>query len=116
MIELRRIKIHHIFKKGQKLEFTLNTPAPNINNYKFEITVCDEIRLIIQEGQEPILSKGVFNYVVAKNGNAGKVQSDNSTLKHFYDVNYQKSDKTLNSNFLDSVIEVATRCPIRNLL
>ena len=117
LTELRKIQFQKIFDKGQKVAFTLKTSAPNEEVFKFEITICDDFRLIIQDGYEPIISKGLINYNVFKNGyNEKGIQSDNTTLKRFYDVNYNKSDKSVSANFLDSIVDIATGNPIRTLL
>ena len=117
LTELRKIQFRKVFDKGQKVEFTLKTPAPNVDVFKFEITIFDDFRLIIQDGHTPIISKGLINYVVLKIGNNGKgLHSANTTLKHFYDVNYQKSDKTISQDFFDSIIDTLTRNPIRTFL
>lgn len=36
------------------------------------------------------------------------MQSDTTTLKHFYDVNYGKSDKSKDPNYLNSIVEDKT--------
>ena len=117
LTELRKIRFQTIFNKGQKVKFTLKTPAPNINEFEFEITICDDFRLINQNGYAPVISKGLINYIVYKNGVAEKgVQSDNTTLKHFYDVNYQKSDKTQNADYLETIIDVSTGATIKSFV
>ena len=50
----------------------------------------------------------MINYRVIHNGILGQIQSDNTTLKHFFDKNYDKSDKSMDSNYLNSIIEVKT--------
>ena len=113
--ELKKISARPIFRKGQKVFFILKTPVPNVDEYKFEITICDEFRLIVQNGQK-YLSRGMINYIVYTNGRKGKMQSDNTTLKKFYDSNYQKSDQTESSNYWDSIIDVATGSPLCNII
>lgn len=108
LTELRKIQIRPIFFKGQKIKFTLNTPAPNSDEYEFELTIFDGFRLINQNGQAPVITKGLINYVVSKNGVKGEIQSDYTTLKHFFDVNYKKSDKTQNADFMEAVIDVTS--------
>lgn len=101
---------------GAKLYFELKTPLPNIEKYKFEIILCDDFRIIKLPDKEPIISKGMINYRVIKNETIGRMQSDNTTLKHFYDVNYSKSDKSKSSNYLNSIIVSKTEDPIYNFI
>ena len=114
--KLDKINIHHFMKKGTKLEFTLKTPAPQTDEYKFEIVLCDDFKVVEQSGEVPVITKGMINYKVFKNGIAGKIQSDNTTLKRFYEVNYDKSDKTIDGNFLNSIVEIGTDRPIKDCM
>lgn len=114
--ELDKIIIRPFLKRGAKLEFTLRTPVPPIDEYKFEIVLCDDFKVVEQPGEMPVITKGMINYKVSKNGSAGKTQSDNTTLKRFYEVNYDKSDKVYPSFYLDGIKEVGTNNPIHTLL
>lgn len=116
LTKLRKISFCSIFKKGQVVRFALRTPVPNVSEYEYEITICDDFRLIKQDGHSPVISKGRINYTVTINGTKGHIQSDNTTLKKFYDVNYNKSDKTKKTNFLDAIIDVETGNAIRSLI
>lgn len=116
LTELRKIQIRTIFFKGQKIKFTLKTPAPISDEYEFELTIFDDFRLINQNGHAPVITKGLINYVVSKNGVKGDIQSDNTTLKHFFDVNYKKSDKTQNADFMETVIDVSSGQSIKSFL
>ena len=116
MTELRKISICSIFKKGQIVRFALRTPVPNVSEYDFEITICDDFRLIKQDDHSPVVSKGMINYVVTTNGIKGSVQSDSTTLKKFFEKNYSKSDKTISPNFWDSIIDASTGNPISTLI
>lgn len=102
------ITVNPFLEYGTKLFFELKTPPPSIDNYKFELILCDTFKIIKQPDKEPIISKGMINYRVIHNGILGQIQSDNTTLKHFFDKNYDKSDKSMDSNYLNSIIEVKT--------
>lgn len=91
--------------RGDKLCFELKCKVPSIDIYKFELILCDNFRIIKQPGKTPLLSKGMINYRVIKNGEVGTMQSDNTTIKSFYDKCYEKSDKSKDANFFNSVIE-----------
>lgn len=91
--------------RGDKLCFELKCKAPSIDIYKFELILCDNFRIIKQPGKTPLLSKGMINYRVIKNGEVGTIQSDNTTIKSFYDKCYEKSDKSKDANFFNSIIE-----------
>lgn len=102
------ITVNPFLEYGTKLFFELKTLPPSIDNYKFELILCDTFKIIKQPDKEPIISKGMINYRVIHNGILGQIQSDNTTLKHFFDKNYDKSDKSMDSNYLNSIIEVKT--------
>ena len=111
--KLREIIINPFLKFGSQVEFTLKTPEPRISEYKFILTLCDDFRIIIMPGESPVISKGMINYQVYEDGNNKKgVQSDNTTIKHFFEYNYEKSDKTKDASYLNSVIESESGNPI----
>ena len=111
--KLREIIIKPFLKFGSQVEFTLKTPEPRISEYKFILTLCDDFRIIIMPGESPVISKGMINYQVYEDGNNKKgVQSDNTTIKHFFEYNYEKSDKTKDASYLNSVIESESGNPI----
>ena len=111
--KLREIIIEPFLKFGSQVEFTLKTPEPRISEYKFILTLCDDFRIIIMPGESPVISKGMINYQVYEDGNNKKgVQSDNTTIKHFFEYNYEKSDKTKDASYLNSVIESESGNPI----
>ena len=111
--KLREIIIKPFLKFGSQVEFTLKTPEPRISEYKFILTLCDDFRIIIMPGESPVISKGMINYQVHEDGNNKKgVQSDNTTIKHFFEYNYEKSDKTKDASYLNSVIESESGNPI----
>lgn len=116
LLSFQSITIAPFLNYGTKLCFELKTPLPNIEKYKFEIILCDDFRIIKQPDKDLIISKGMINYRVIKNENPGEMQSDNTTIKHFYDVNYSKSDKSKSPNYLNSIIDLKTGEPICNLL
>lgn len=111
--KLREIIIKPFLKFGSQVEFTLKTPEPRISEYKFILTLCDDFRIIIMPRESPVISKGMINYQVYEDGNNKKgVQSDNTTIKHFFEYNYEKSDKTKDASYLNSVIESESGNPI----
>lgn len=111
--KLREIIIKPFLKFGSQVEFTLKTPEPRISEYKFILTLCDDFRIIIMPGESPVISKGMINYQVYEDGNNKKgVQSDNTTIKHFFEYDYEKSDKTKDASYLNSVIESESGNPI----
>ena len=117
LTELRKIQFKTVFQKGQTLKFTLTEPAPSAKVFEFNITICDDFRLIIQDGHAPVISKGLINYVVFKNGvNEKGIQSKNTTIKRFYDAVFQKSDKTQNADFMETVIDVSSGLPLKSFV
>ena len=104
--KLREIIIKPFLKFGSQVEFTLKTPEPRISEYKFILTLCDDFRIIIMPGESPVISKGMINYQVYEDGNNKKgVQSDNTTIKHFFEYDYEKSDKTKDAIYINCVID-----------
>ncbi len=97
------IKNESCLKRGEQVEFNLTT-ADGVDNYKFEIKLEDDFRLLKEPGKDSILSKGMVNYWISKNGVKGDLEHGNEDLKSFYDRNYNKSDKTKNANFWEEVI------------
>lgn len=116
LMALNKISIRQFLKKGSIVEFELKTPLPNVDEYKFIITICDIMNIIEMPEQPIIISKGMINYIVVKNGVPGKTQADNTTLKRFYDSLYNKSDKTAKSDFLDEIKESQTKKAIREYI
>lgn len=115
--KLREIIINPFLKYGSQVEFSLKTPAPRISEYKFILTLSDDFRIIIMPGESPVISKGMINYQVFKDGNNEKgVQSDNTTIKHFFEYNYAKSDKSKDADYLNSVVEVESGNPISTFI
>lgn len=110
------IEVKPFMEYGAKVYFELKEPIPSINVYKFEISLCDDFRVIKQNGQEPIISKGMINYRVIKNGVIGDRKTDNTTLRHFYEVNYNRSDKSGNSNFLEGIFDAKSNNSINMML
>ena len=105
-----------VLKYGDNVTFTLKTPQPNVKEYKFDIQICDELRVIEIPGQPKVLSKVMINYYVYEDGVKGNKQSSNQTLKKFYDDNYKRSDKTENPDYLEGIKLVFNGLPISSLL
>lgn len=114
--ELNKIDNHSIFKKGQKFKFTLQEATLPHDIYEFEIKIAGDIRLISQEGHDAVISKGDIHYIVSKNGIKGNEQFTSTTLKKFYEKNYNKSDRTTPADYRDAIIDVATGNPIRTFM
>lgn len=113
---LSNITSKPILKLGDKVRFVLKTPLPNSHEFAFNIQICDELRVIEIPGLLKVLSKVMINYNISKDGAMGKGQNSNQTLKKFYDDNYAKSDRSENSNYLESVKIVSTGLPLSSLL
>lgn len=116
LIELNKINNRPIFTKGQRLKFTLKEAIAPHDIYEFEIKIVGDFRLFSQNGHDAVITKGDVHYTVSKNGAKGKEQFTCTTLKKFYENNYNKSDRTAPANYLDAIIDVATGNPIRMLI
>jgi len=109
--ELRKIRNEPFLEKGAIVEFELVTPIEKgADTYKFEIKLEDDFRLLTIDSQETVISKGKIIYWVMKNGVYTKGTKDESeaydttTLKKFYDYNYNQSDNVKSSNFWNEII------------
>lgn len=113
---LSQAKSEPILKTGESVTFTLKTPAPDVHEYKFDIQICDELRVIEITGQPKVLSKVMINYHCSTDGIRGIKQTGNQTLKKFYDKNFEKSDGTENPDYLESIRLMSNASPLSSLL
>jgi hypothetical protein len=118
--KLQQIRFESVLKKGDALEFELSTaagtPAGQAGDYKFEIVIEDDFRLLKEEGKDSVLSHGMINYYVTHNNGAkGELQHGNTSLKAFYDKNYEKSDKAKNVDFWEEVVFSNTGQQLKNI-
>lgn len=104
---LREIKNESFLKRGEQVEFELTT-VDGADTYKFEIKLEDDFRLLKEPGKESVISKGMVNYWVTKNGAKGKLQHGTEHLKTFYGKKYLQSDNTRNTDFWEEVIITST--------
>lgn len=115
LLSLSKISIRRLLSKGQKVKIELSTVEPV--TFKFNITLCEDVYLIQIEGKSPYVSKGMINFTVDKNGkSSSEIKTDNTTLKKFYEKNYEKSDKTKDKNFLVSIVRLDDGKAIGDLL
>jgi ABC-type dipeptide/oligopeptide/nickel transport system ATPase subunit len=103
--EIQKIRNEPFLKKGEQVEFQLTTAA-GADTYRFEIKLEDDFRLLQEPGKDSVVSVGMFNYWVYKNGTktTTDLQHKQDTLKKMYDHCYDASDKTKNSDFWEEVI------------
>lgn len=101
--QIRQIRNDTFLKKGAQIEFELTTEDGK-DQYKFEIKLEDDFRLLKMPNQDSVISKGIINYWVTKNGTKGELKHDKTSIKAFYDKNYKKSDKTKSADFWEEVV------------
>lgn len=109
--ELRRIKNKPFLKRGEQVEFELTkVEGDGVSTYKFEIILEDDFRLLQEPTKNWMISKGMVNYWIYKDGVKTKkeIQHGINSLKKMYDDCFDKSDKTKSSNFWDEIILSAT--------
>lgn len=99
--ELRKIKNEPFLKRGEQVEFELTDKVQD--TYKFEIILEDDFRLLKEPGNDSVISKGMVNYRVTKNGIKGKLQHKQDTLKKMYDSCYSESNKTKSADFWEAI-------------
>lgn len=115
LLSLSQISIRRLLSKGQKVKIELSTVEPV--TFKFNITLCEDVYLIQIAGKPSYVSKGMINFTVDKNGtSSSEIKTDNTTLKKFYDKNYEKSDKKKDKDFLVSIVRIDDGRPIGDLL
>lgn len=111
LTELRKIEISkEVLKKGEELEFILNTPDGS--SWRYEIKLGDDIDYITEPDKDGILTKVNVNFRLYKDGTEqieeGKTERawrhDFVSLKTIYDNWYGKSDKTGDENYLNGII------------
>jgi len=102
---IQKIRNEPILKKGEQVEFELTT-TDGTDNYKFEIKLEDDFRFLKEPGKDPVLSIGMVNYWVYKNGvkTTIELQHKQDTLKNMYDHCYNTSDQRKNADFWEEVI------------
>ena len=113
---LSNAKSETILKFGDNVTFTIKTPAPDIHEFRFDIQICDELRVIEIPEQTKVLSKVMINYYCYKDGIKGIKQNSNQTLKNFYDVNYTKSNGSESPDYLTGIKIASNGLPIFSLL
>ncbi len=104
---LREIKNEPFLKRGEQVEFELTT-EDRADTYKFEIKLEDDFRLLKEPGKDSVISKGMVNYWVTKNGIKDKLQHKTASLKKWYDDCYCKSDKSKNIDFWEEIVITST--------
>ncbi|MYY26663.1 AAA family ATPase [Elizabethkingia anophelis] len=111
--ELREIKNEPFLKRGEQVEFEL---SDGTDTYKFEIKLEDDFRLLKEPSQASIISKGMVNYWVYKNGTktSADIQHKQDTLQKMYDSCYNSSDKTKNADFWEEIILSGTGERLQN--
>lgn len=100
---LRKIKNVPFLKRGEIVEFELTT-ANGVDTYKFEIKLEDDFRLLKEPESNSVISKGMVNYWVTKNGTKGDLKHGRESIKKMYENNYANSDKTKNADFWEEVL------------
>lgn len=103
--EVQKIRNEPFLEKGVQVAFELTT-ADGADTYKFEIKLEDDFRLIKEPGKDSVLSVGMVNYWVYKNGvkTTTELKHKQDTLKKMYDHCYDASDKSKNADFWEEVI------------
>ncbi|GIT99711.1 hypothetical protein TSL6_02180 [Sulfurovum sp. TSL6] len=110
--ELRKIKNETFLKKGEILEFEI-VDENGSDVYKFEIKLEDDFRLLKIGDDDTVISKGMINYWIEKNGayigsTSGRKKDSthhaNITLKKLYEDTYKSSNKVMNPDFWEEII------------
>jgi RecF/RecN/SMC N terminal domain len=110
---LRQIQNEPFLQRGEQVEFELSDGK---DLYKFEIKLEDDFRLLKEPGKESLISKGIVNYWVYKNGvkTTASIQHKQDTLIKMYEICYNNSDKTKNADFWEEIIITSTGHPLKS--
>jgi ABC-type dipeptide/oligopeptide/nickel transport system ATPase subunit len=113
--EVRKIKNKPFLKRGEHVEFELTALAGG-DTYKFEIILEDDFRLLQEIGKDSVLSKGMVNYWIYRNGikTTNTIQHGNESLKKMYEDNFIQSDKTKSADFWEEIILSGTGEQLQN--
>ncbi|MCB9262109.1 MAG: AAA family ATPase [Flavobacteriales bacterium] len=110
---LRQIQNEPFLKRGEQVEFEL---SDGTDTYKFEIKLEDDFRLLKELGKDSVISKGMVNYWVYKNGakTTASIQHKQDTLTKMYKGCYDSSDKTKNADFWEEIMITTTGQPLKS--
>lgn len=113
--QIKEIKNEPFLKRGEQVEFELKT-ADGMDTYKFEIQLEDDFRLLKEPGKDSVISKGMVNYWVYKNGTktSQEIKRKVDSLKSMYDDCYKKSDPVKNADFWEEIIITTTGQPLKS--
>ncbi len=112
--KLRKIQFKTILEPEDEVEFELTCKSGK-DKFKFEITIQDDLRIVKEEKKDSILTSGIVNYFVVKNGKKGELQHGNESLKKMYETCYKKSDKSKSADFWNEIIIKSTREPLSSI-
>jgi len=112
LTELRKIKYEPFLKRGEQVEFELSN---GVDTYKFEIILEDDFRLLQEPGKDSVISKGMVNYWVYKNGikTKNEIQHRQESLQKMYNDKYAQSDQTKNADFWEEIVISATGAKLK---
>jgi len=100
--ELRNIQNEKFCDRSEQIEFTLTDIRGNV--FLFEINLEDDFRLIKEPTKASVISIGMINYYITKNGIRERIQHKVESIKKMYESLYAKSDQTMPSDFWDAII------------
>lgn len=110
---LRQIQNEPFLKRGDQVEFEL---SDGTDTYKFEIKLEDDFRLLKEPGKDSVISKGMVNYWVYKNGakTTASIQHKQNTLTKMYKGCYDSSDKTKDADLWEEIMITTTGQPLKS--
>lgn len=111
--KLRNIEFDSFLNRGTILAFELQEDGTG-DIYQFRIKLEDDFRLIKEPGKDSVLSQGMVNYKISKNGARADTQYGRESIKKMYETNYVKSDKTKSSDFWEAIKIESTGESIKN--
>lgn len=113
-IDLEKIKYKTVFLPETKLHFELNDGSAN---WRCEIILYDELKLIKENNKSSILTAGMINYYIYKTTSSKpeNPQHKHQSIKSMYDNLYTKSNKMLNNDFWEEVIISETNQKLKEI-
>lgn len=100
--DLRNIQNEKFCDRSEEIEFTLNSSTGD--KYTLKIKLEDDFRLLKEPSTNSVISKGMINYFVIKNGISGKIQYKVESIQKLYKEWYAKSDHAKPSDFWEGII------------
>ena len=114
-IYFNKVKIKHILPEGSILHFEL-VDGKKTENYRFEITLRENLRIYKEPIKDLRLLKVKVNYSLFKDNILLVKQNDFVSLMKFYEKPYSTSDGKKSNDYLQEIIISETNHPLGSIV